>query len=100
MTWVFYGKLVALREDIGGYIVYVFQDLDTTEYEMCTRLPNWNEPILEIGDVGYIEIEDVYAGYSTYCDINTGEICSYKYDNNYFRSFVPEIKPKSTQLTL
>ncbi len=100
MIWVFYGELIALREDIGNYIVYVFRDLDTNEYEMCTRLPNWNEPNLQIGDRGYVEIEDVYAGYSTYLDIKTGEICAYKYDNNYFRSFVFETIPKSNKIIL
>ena len=38
-------KLLTKKE--GLYTLYVFQDLDTGAYIMCTKLPNWGQRKLE-----------------------------------------------------
>ena len=42
-------KLLALKED-QNYITYVFQNLCDNSYIMCTRLPNWESPVININD--------------------------------------------------
>ena len=34
-----YAKLITLREDVGGYIIYVFQNLANGTYESVLRQP-------------------------------------------------------------
>ena len=50
-------KLIAIRD--GQYTVYVFQEVDTSEYIMCTRLPNWRVPDLELGTIGFLQYQIV-----------------------------------------
>ena len=53
-------KLIAVRD--GNYTVYVFQDVETFEYIMCTRLPNWKIPDIELGVEGFLQYQIVNAG--------------------------------------
>lgn len=78
-------QLLAVRE--GSYSVYVFQNVDSKEYIMCTRLPNWQTPNISIGDKGFLEYECVRAGES-YFDVKTGQTTHYQYSNVYFINFV------------
>ena len=48
------------------YIHYVFKNLDTNDYIMVSRYPNWDHKDLEIGDIGYLTYYDVYAGKTTF----------------------------------
>lgn len=83
-------KLVTLREDIGGYIIYVFElpegKLPYDKYIMCTRFPNWESPILHIGDVGYLKYREVDAGVDKW--FNGSEFIPYKYTGIHFIDFV------------
>ena len=54
-------KLLALKED-QNYITYVFQNLCDNSYIMCTRLPNWESPVINIDDVGYLNYKEVIGG--------------------------------------
>ena len=56
-------KLLALKED-QKYIIYVFQNLDDNSYVMCTRLPNWESPVININDIGYLNYKEVIGGES------------------------------------
>lgn len=78
-------ELLAIRE--GEYTMYVFQNIETQKYIMCTRLPNWQVPEVNIGDIGFLEYQIVKAGESYY---NPGTEISvlYKYSNVYFINFV------------
>lgn len=84
---IFHGELLAYKEN-NSYITYVFRNLDTNGYEMCTRLPNWDCQFLKIGDTGYIKTKFVQAGKDTWFD-GEKEIF-YKYTNIYFENFVPD----------
>lgn len=85
MTVVAHVKLLAIRD--GTYTMYVFQNLDTEEYIMCTRLPNWQVPEIQIGDSGFLEYQYVYAG-QEYFDIQQEKMVKYLYSNIYFINFI------------
>jgi hypothetical protein len=78
-------KLLAIRD--GTYTMYVFQNLDTMAYIMCTRLPNWQVPEIQIGDSGFLEYQFVEAG-QEYFDATQEKMIRYLYTNVYFINFV------------
>lgn len=78
-------KLLAIRD--GTYTIYVFQNISTNEYIMCTRLPNWQTPNIQIGDIGFLEYEIVKAGEFYYDPIKQTD-SQYLYSNIYFINFV------------
>jgi hypothetical protein len=80
-------KLLATRP--GDYTIYVFQKMDNNEYIMCTRLPNWKVPSIDIGHIGFLQYQIVKAG-DMYFDPNTQRNISYNYSNIYFINFVDE----------
>lgn len=79
-------ELLASR-DSGSYTVYVFRDIITQEYIMCTRLPRWQVPEITVGETGFLQYRSVEAGETTISPL--GEIICYKYTNSYFINFVP-----------
>ena len=78
-------ELVAIRN--GDYTMYVFRKLKNSEYIMCTRLPNWQTPNVDIGDRGFLQFQIVKAG-DNYYDLAREEHITYKYSNVYFINFV------------
>jgi hypothetical protein len=81
-----YVELMATR--LNTYSMYVFKNLDTpNSYIMCTRLPNWQVPEINIGDAGFLEYQHVKAG-EEYFDITTEKMIKYLYTNIYFINFV------------
>lgn len=85
MTSIEEVELLAIRQDV--YTMYVFKILNTGKYIMCTRLPNWNTPEINVGDIGFLEFEIVKAG-DKYIDSSTLEEKTYSYSNVYFINFV------------
>lgn len=80
-------KLKALRK--GDYTVYVFHNLDQDSYIMITKLPNWGEYHLKIGDEGFLTYKEVIAGETSWFDHrNTRQQILYRYTGNYFVDFV------------
>lgn len=82
-------KLVALKEDGGGYMVLVFKNIETDEYMMCTRLPNWNTSVPELYSKGYLQVREFIAGEDKWYNIHSGESIPFKYTGIYFWDFVP-----------
>lgn len=85
-------KLKAKHIDLGDYITYVFENLDTTnindKYVMCVQFPNWNQAEIKINDVGYVNLRYVKEGVSKWYD---GEKLNvYKYTNMVFLRFIEE----------
>lgn len=96
---VIHAKLITFKENIGGYIVYVFENLADGTYEICTRLPRWEIPILKIGDVGFLKYGEMVGGKDTWYD---PESCTHNYYRKtqvYFIDFVYE-KPVVEDLIL
>lgn len=87
-----YVKLNAKAIDIGGYITYVFENLNYKDYEsqyiMCVQFPNWNQSDIEIGDIGYVNVKYVKEGISQWYDGEKMNV--YKYTNVVFLKFVKE----------
>ena len=88
----FYVKVNAVCPDLGGYIIYVFENLDCKDHElkyfMCTRFPNWEHSEVNVGDVGYVNIRYAVEGNSEWYD---GEKMNV-YKNTYmvFLRFIKE----------
>jgi hypothetical protein len=78
--------------DIGGYITYVFENLEQTnienKYIMCVQFPNWNQSVISIGDIGYVNVRYVKEGVSQWYDGEKMNV--YKYTNVVFLKFVKE----------
>lgn len=89
-------ELLAIRS--GNYSTYVFKVSDS-EFVMCTRLPNWQVPEIEIGAKGFLQFQIVSSG-DTYISPD-GNKETYKYSNCYFINFVNKSDIiKSNEITL
>lgn len=85
-------RLSASREDPGDYTKYVFQNLDTGEYVLCTKFPNWDTPLINLGSVGYLKYKEIIAGKETWYDHVNNVFVPYKFDADQFIDFVLEPK--------
>ena len=56
-----YAKLLAGRRELGGYVKYVFQDLNTKKYIVCNKFTNWNSDPIKWGTIGYLKYEKISA---------------------------------------
>ena len=56
---------------------------------MCTRLPNWKVPDLNVGDIGFLEYQIIKAG-EEYFNVATQQKQIYQYSNIYFNNFILE----------
>lgn len=87
-----YVQLKAKNIDLGGYITYVFENLNFQTYEnqyvMCVQFPNWNQSEIRVGDVGYVNVRYVKEGISQWYDGEKMHV--YKYTNVVFLKFVKE----------
>lgn len=85
-------KLITSDIDLFGYTTYVFRRLGICdpedEYIMCTKFPNWLTPPIEIGEVGYLDVDYIYAGDSTW--FNGKEKVPYRYNMVQFKRFIVE----------
>lgn len=63
-------KLLVWEEDVGGYITYIFENLDSdcwdNKYVMCVRYPNWESNYPEVNDIGFLQCTYIIAGESYY----------------------------------
>lgn len=83
-----YAKLLAGRGEYGEYTKYVFQNLETGEYILCTKFPNWNVPPIKVGTVGYLKYKEVIAGRETWYDPVNNIFIPYKFDLDQFIDFI------------
>lgn len=86
-------KLVAKTTDSQDYTTYVFKCLEDymikqTPYIMCTKWPNWNSKVINIGDVGYLDFMEIRAGIDEWFDGKN--FIPYNYNNIQFIRFVPK----------
>ena len=91
-------QLLEYKRDVAHYITYVFKDLDTQDYIMCTRFPNWGSIQLNSGDIGYLKYKENIGGVTQWYD-NNYNINLYNYDSIQFMTFVPELS-KTENITL
>ena len=91
-------ELLACEEKALGYITYVFECLDEdvrkeTRYIMCVRYPNWEHRKIEIGEVGFLNVERIKAGIDKWFDGNN--MVPYKYDTIQFIKFIKRKEKKA-----
>lgn len=89
--------LVAKEVDTLGYVTYVFKCLDDeiakeSKYIMCTRYPNWEHRVINIGEIGYLNFVEIRAGIDKW--FNGKDLIPYNYSNIQFIKFVE--KPRET----
>lgn len=89
--------LLAKKEE--KYSLFVFKDLETQEFIMCTRLPNWNLPYIEIGEIGFLKISKAVAG-ENYYDPNDQSFKPYRYTNNYMTNYIKETDITNSNIIL
>lgn len=90
-------KLVAKEIDFFGYITYVFENLEEymikkTKYIMTIRYPNWNHKDLKLGEIGYLQFEEIRAGVDKWFDGK--EMIPYRYNAIQFLKFVDKPEEK------
>ena len=84
-------KLVADEPNPLGYITYVFecleeQDRAFSKYIMMIRFPNWEAKQINLGEVGYVEFEEIRAGMDKWFDGNS--MIPYRYNMIQFIRFI------------
>ena len=93
-------KFKEFRDD-GGYIKYVFQDLDKeAHFILCTKFPNWDTPLIKIDDRGFLRYKEIYAGKSEWYDPETKDFIPYKYDAIQFLDCVHENEYKERNVLI
>jgi hypothetical protein len=87
-------QLKAKSLELGGYITYVFENLNCHDWEfqyiMCVQFPNWNQSEIKINDIGYVNVRYVKEGISQWYDGEKMNV--YKYTNVVFLKFIEEPK--------
>jgi hypothetical protein len=96
MEVIILAELLAIRE--GAYTIYVFKNLESNEFIMCTRLPSWQVPEIQIGDSGYLKYQKAKAG-EEYFNPVTGEKQIYRYSNLYFLNFIQKTDINNSNIT-
>ena len=85
-------RLIAKEIDTLGYTTYVFERLEYNDYDdqyiMCVQFPNWNQYIIEKGDIGFLTIRYVQEGVDKWFDGK--DFIPYNYTNVIFIKFVRE----------
>ena len=95
ITYTVKCQLVAKEQDILDYKTLVFKILENNppfghSYCMVTVFPNWQSPVPEINEIGYLMYDQVEGGIDTYYERNTGSIIKYNFSNLIFKKFVKE----------
>lgn len=96
-------KLLAQESDHFGYITYIFERLEAEslldKYIMCVRYPNWQHKELTVGDIGYVETAEIFAGTDKWFDGN--KMIPYHYTTIQFIKFIEKPKEiKNLEYTL
>ena len=85
-------RLISFECDTGGYINYIFENLNCTnwdnQFKLVTRYPNWEHRSLKIGEEGFLTYNMVEAGISNWYNKNTGKMTPYKYTTCEFIKFI------------
>ena len=83
-------RVMLVAKKSGIFTVYVFKNLDTSEYIMCTKLPNWDFGDIDIGKSGFLTYENAIAG-EKYFNPKNQSFEVYNYTKMYFKNFIEDI---------
>ena len=82
-------RATLVAKKYGLYTVYVFRNLDTQEYLMCTKLPNWDSNDISYGVSGFLTYENAIAG-QKYFNPRSQIFGVYNYTKMYFKNFIED----------
>lgn len=80
-------KLVTKQTDLFSYTTYAFQNLESLQYILCTRFPNWEHKSINIGEEGILHFREVIAGEDKW--YRDGNYTPYNYTGWHFIKFIP-----------
>ena len=92
-------KAILIAKKSGLFTVYVFKNLDTSEYIMCTKLPNWDFGDIDIGTSGFLSYENAIAG-EKYFNPKTQTHEIYNYTKMYFKNFIEDIPVNKEEIKI
>ena len=69
-------------------------------YIMCVQFPDWDIPLVHIGDEGYLQYKEIFAGVDKWYDQNIGDFIPYNYDMIQLIDFLPPGETKTTELIM
>lgn len=95
-----YAELIAGREELGGYVKYVFRNLENGKPILCTKFPNWDCPPIKLHTAGYLKYKEIIAGKDTWYDHANDVFRFYKYDADQFIDFVEAILDRDAEITI
>lgn len=96
ITYTIKCQLLASECDSLNYCTLVFKNLENNcpfghNYCMITVFPNWQSRIPDVGEVGYLQYDEVEAGIDKWYCQETKEQIPYNYSNLIFKKFVKEV---------
>lgn len=85
---------VLIAED-WQYLTYVVEDLnrdftDDFKYVTVVRPPGWDPIDINVGDIGYLQMQSVIGGRSQWLNKDTKDLETYKYSTTYLLHFYKE----------
>lgn len=83
-------KLLAKNKDMFDYTTYAFINVDSNEYILCTRFPNWEHKSIQVGEEGILQYREVIAGEDAW--YRDGNTTPYNYTGWHFIKFIPIIE--------
>jgi hypothetical protein len=77
------------------YLTLVVEDLnrettDDFKYVTIVRPPGWDPINIQVGDVGFMQIQSVIGGKTRWINKETKELETYKYTSTYLLNFYKE----------
>lgn len=104
-TYTLKCQLIAREDDILDYHILVFKTLEENcpfghLYNMVTVFPNWEARIPQLGEIGYLEYDEVIGGIDTYYDRVSDSIVKYNFSNLVFKKFVKETDTSNKDIVI
>ena len=97
-----HAKCLDYHKDIGGYTLYVFQNLEprdwSSKYIMCVRVPNWEHELFKLNDQGFLTYEEIHAGVDQWYNKEFDKMVPYNYTFIQFIRFITEPKDENKEI--
>lgn len=84
-------------KDVNEYTTYVFELLDPQEMELlkfkyvtCTKMPNWEDAPVSLGEIGYLDYREIHEGVDKWYNKEEEKMVPYKYTFSQYIKFIPK----------
>ena len=67
---------------------------------MVVVFPNWESRIPDIGEIGYLEYDEVEGGVDKYYDRTTCSMNKYNFSNLIFKKFIKKVDSSNKNIIL